>query len=65
MSCGIGRKCGSGLALLWCRPAATGPIGPPAWEPPYAAGAALRKKEEERETKSRSCFMLMAAGQQW
>jgi len=28
------------LLWLWCRPAATAPIGPLAWEPPYAAGAA-------------------------
>ena len=30
------------LLWLWCRPAATAPIGPLAWEPPYAAGAALK-----------------------
>ena len=28
------------LALLWRRPAATAPIGPLAWEPPFATGAA-------------------------
>ena len=28
------------LLWLWCRPAATAPIRPLAWEPPYAAGAA-------------------------
>ena len=28
------------LLWLWCRLAATAPIGPLAWEPPYAAGAA-------------------------
>ena len=32
------------LALLWCRPAATVPTGPLAWEPPYAGGVALKKK---------------------
>ena len=26
---------------LWCRPVATAPVRPLAWEPPYAAGAAL------------------------
>ena len=32
------------LALLWLwhRPAAVAPIRPLAWEPPYAAGAALK-----------------------
>ena len=29
---------------LWCRPAATAPIQPLAWESPYAVGAALKKK---------------------
>ena len=29
------------LLWLWCRPAATAPITPLAWEPPYAEGAAL------------------------
>jgi len=42
MSCGVGRRSGSDPALLWLwrRLAATAPIGPLAWEPPYAAGAA-------------------------
>ena len=45
MSCGVGRRRGSYLVLLWlwCRPVATAPIRPLAWEPPYAAGAALEK----------------------
>ena len=29
------------LLWLWCRLVATAPIRPLAWEPPYAAGAAL------------------------
>ena len=39
MSCGVGRRCSSNLALLWlwCRPAASAPIWPLAWEPPYVA----------------------------
>jgi len=38
-------RCGSDPELLWLwqRPAATAPIGPLAWEPPYAAGVALEK----------------------
>ena len=32
-----------GSVLLWRRPAATAPIRPLAWEPPYAAGAALKR----------------------
>ena len=42
MSCGVGCRRGSDPALLWLwrRPVPTAPIGPLAWEPPYAAGAA-------------------------
>ena len=32
------------LLWLWCRLAAVAPIGPLAWEPPYVAGGALKKK---------------------
>ena len=46
ISCGIGRWHGLDLALLWLwhRPAAVAPIRPPAWEPPCASGAALKKQ---------------------
>ena len=37
------------LLWLWCRPAATALIQPLAWELPYAAGAALKRKKKERE----------------
>ena len=42
VSCGVGCRHGSDPALLWLwrRPVATAPIGPLAWEPPYAEGAA-------------------------
>ena len=30
---------------LWCRPVATAPIRPLAWEPPHAAGAALKRQK--------------------
>ena len=42
MSCGVGHRRGSDLVLLWWRPAAVAPIGPRAWDPPYAAGVALK-----------------------
>ena len=47
MSCGVGRRLGSDLALLWlwCRPAASAPIGPLAWEPLYAI-VALKSKNK-------------------
>ena len=46
VSCGVGRRCGSDPVLLWlwCRPAAAAPIRPLVWEPPYAAGAALKRQ---------------------
>ena len=34
------------MLCLWRRPAATGPIGRLAWEPPHAVGAALKKKKK-------------------
>ena len=51
MSCGLGHRCGSGpeLLWLWCRLAPVALIRPLAWEPLYAAGAALEKTKKERE----------------
>ena len=48
MSCGAGRRRGSDpeLLWLWCRLAATAPVGPLAWEPPYASGAKEKKKKK-------------------
>ena len=53
MSCGIGHRRGSDLALLWlwCRPAAIAPIEPLAWEPPYAAGVALKGQKKKKKKK--------------
>ena len=36
---------------LWCRPAAAALIRPLAWEPPYAAGAAIKRKRKEKRKK--------------
>ena len=46
MSCGVGRRLGSDplLLWLWCRLAAAAPVGPLAWEKPYATDAALNKQ---------------------
>ena len=48
VSCGVGRRRGSDLVLLWLwhRLAATALIRPLAWEPPYAAGVALEKAKK-------------------
>ena len=50
MSCSIGRRRGSDLALLWlwCRPAAVAPIRPLAWEPPCAKGVAIKSKKKKK-----------------
>jgi len=56
VSCGVGRRLGLDLALLWLwrRPAATAPIGPIAWKPPYAVGVALKKTKKKK--KIYQCF---------
>ena len=40
---------------LWlsCRPAATAPKRPLAWEPPYAASAALKRKKKKKRERER------------
>ena len=50
MSCGVGRRHGSDLALLWLwrSPAAAAPIRPLAWEPPYAVGKPLKKQKKKK-----------------
>ena len=61
MSCAVGHRCGSDPELLWPwhRPVATALIGPLDWEPPYAAGAALKKtktktKKNPNKTKQKN-----------
>ena len=51
MSCGVGRRCGSDLVLLWlwCRPAAAAPTSPLAWELPHTAGAALTSQKKKKK----------------
>ena len=53
VSCGIGRRSIWDPALLWlrCRPAAVALIGPLAWNPPYAASAALKSKKKRKKEK--------------
>ena len=54
MSCAVGRRHGSDPVLpwLWCRLSATVPIGPLAWEPPYALGAALKIQQDKKNAPS-------------
>jgi len=51
VSCGVGRRLGLDpeFLWLWCRPAATAPIGPLVWEPPYAVGAALKIQKDKNK----------------
>ena len=51
MSCGVGRRGGSDLVLLWfwCRLAAIAPIRPLAWEPPYAICLALKRQKKKKK----------------
>ena len=55
MSYGVGRRCSSDPALLWlwCRPVASAPIRPLAWEPPHAMGAALEKAKRPKQNKTK------------
>ena len=55
VSCGVGRRHGSDPELLWLwhRLAAIAPIRPLAWEPPYAAGAALEKAKRPKKKKKK------------
>ena len=53
VSCGVGHGHSLYFTLLWLwrRLVATAPIGPLAWEPPYAAGAAQRNSKDKKKKK--------------
>ena len=53
MSCGIGCRCGSDLALLWLWRSwvATALIRPLAWESPYASGEVLKRQKKKKKKK--------------
>ena len=59
LSCGVGRRRGLNPTLLWLwhrLVATTAPIRPLAWEPTYAAGAALEKtKKKKKKKKPKKC----------
>ena len=63
MSCGAGHRRSSDpmLLWLWCRPAATAPIRPLAWESPYAVGAA-QEKAKRQKTKTKTKYTRTYAG---
>ena len=49
--CGVGSRRSSDPVWLWHRPAAVTPIGPLAWEIPYALGAALKGQKKKKKKK--------------
>ena len=51
VSCCVGHRCSFNLVLLWLghRPAATAPVQPLAWELPFVAGAALKRKKRKKK----------------
>ena len=50
------------MLWLWRRPVATALIGPPAWEPPHARGAALEKARRQKKKKKERGVPVVA---QW
>ena len=57
--CRLQTEIGSQVAVLWlwCWPATTAPFRPLAWEPPYATGAALKKKRPKKK-KQKPVFFI-------
>ena len=43
---------------LWCKPAATAPIRPLGWEPPYAKSAVLEKTKRQKINKENKDTIL-------
>ena len=62
MSCGVGHRHGSDLALLWprCRLASVALIGSLAWEPPCAVGVALEKAKRQKKKSSFEEYSMLA-----
>jgi len=61
VSCGIGYRHGSDLVFLWLwhRPAAAAPIGPLAWELPYATGVALKSKKQKKKKRKKKKVLFL------
>ena len=62
MSCDVGCRCGSDLALLWLwrRSVATAPIGPLAWEPPICRRSGPRNgKKPKKKKKKKDIWVIL------
>ena len=55
LCCGVGRRRGPDpeLLWLWCGPVAIALIRPLVWDPPYAAGAALKRQKGKKRKKEK------------
>ena len=64
MSCGVGRRCGSNLMLLWlwCRLVTVALIGPLAWEPPYATSVGLKKQKQKKKERKIRIYITKEEG---
>ena len=65
MSCGVGHRCNSDLALLWLwrGSAAVALIWLLAWEHPYAANAALKKRQKTKKKKKKRIHLIPDYGE--
>ena len=61
VSCGVGCRRSSDPTLLWLwhRSAATAPIIPLAWEPPYATGNAQDMAKDKKKKKKNLVVMIV------
>ena len=59
MSCGVGCRHGSDPVLPWLQLVALAPNGPLAWEPPYAAGVALKDKKTIKEKRKENIGRML------
>ena len=48
------------LLWLWCRPAAAVPIGPLAWAPPCATGAALKRPKKQKQINKQKIYIYLS-----
>ena len=61
VSCGVGRRCGLNLSLLWlqCKSTAIALIRSLAWDLPYATPAALNKNKKSKENITVAMFICL------
>ena len=67
MSCGVGRRFGWDLKLLWLwrRLVATAPIWPLAWELPHALGGALERRKKKAKPTCKIYLQFLCQAKNW